>query len=83
MASGRRSCSLLEDGTDRRSRGLRGGAEGIRTDGHRGRSEVSSYFSPVNARSLLVARALSIAIDSGLRCSLLGPLAGAAEAASR
>jgi hypothetical protein len=35
----------------------------IRTDGHRGRSEISSYFSPVNAGSLLVARAFSIEID--------------------
>jgi hypothetical protein len=33
------------------------------TDGHRGRSEISNYFSPVNARGLLVARAFSIAID--------------------
>jgi hypothetical protein len=35
-------------------RGLPGGAEGIRTDGHRGRGEISSYSSlrQVNARRL-------------------------------
>jgi hypothetical protein len=48
------------------TRGLPGGAEGIRTDGHRGRSEISSYssFRRFNARSLLAARAPSIAVDA-------------------
>ena len=49
----------------------------IRTDGHRGGSEISSYFSPVNARS---PRLLDRDSTPGLRCSLLVPLAGAAEA---
>ena len=34
-----------------------------RTDGHRGHSEIWSYFSPVNAGNLLLARAFSIEID--------------------
>ena len=36
-----------------------------RTDGHRGRGEISSYLcSPVNARTLFAARAFSITIDA-------------------
>jgi hypothetical protein len=38
--------------------------------------------SPVNARSLLAARAFSIAIDARLGCSLLASLSGGAGVAS-
>ena len=61
-----------------------GGAEGIRTDGHRGRSEISSYSSLRQSMcQLLAACAFSIAIDALASVALLwAPLAGVAEVAS-
>jgi hypothetical protein len=59
---------------------IRGGAEGIRTDGHRGRSEISSYSSLRQSMRPACSRPrLSIAIDAArLGCSLLALLAGVA-----
>jgi hypothetical protein len=56
---------LWVPGTQGGSPGLLGGAEGIRTDGHRGRGEISSYLClRVNARTLFAAGAFSITIDA-------------------
>ena len=56
-------------GNHARTRGLPGEAEGIRTDGHRGHSEISSYSSVrPSMRSLIAARAFSIAINALASC---------------
>ena len=47
-------------------RGLPGGAEGIRTDGHRGRSEISSYSSLRRSRRSFYHRRKELLIGAGV-----------------
>jgi hypothetical protein len=69
LGSLRCSCSV---GTHVDSCGLPGGAEGIRTDGHRERSEISSYSSlRQSIRAACSRLAPSIAIDALASVALL------------